>query len=149
MSTSFIKRQIRRFHVVVVQWTSKKCTKNRDARAELLFWSLNLLLFWSRRCGRRRSCLSSLMWGGRQKIFLALRASVWSKNKWWEARPPGPSLGSATSFTASFSCHLSYGYPGLCFMTVGVHASQIYIPFMLLGSIVLKIAFMTLYACLA
>ena len=32
-----IKRQIRRFHVVVVQWTSKKCTEKRDARAELLF----------------------------------------------------------------------------------------------------------------
>ena len=61
MSTSSIKRQIRRFHVVVVQWTSKKCTKKRDARAELLFWSLNLLFFWSRRCGRHRSCLSSLM----------------------------------------------------------------------------------------
>ena len=45
MSTSSIKRQIRRFHVVVVQWTSKKCTKKHDARAELLFWSLNLLFF--------------------------------------------------------------------------------------------------------
>ena len=45
MSTSSIKRQIRRFHVVVVQWTSKKCTKKRDARAEVLFWSLNLLFF--------------------------------------------------------------------------------------------------------
>ena len=55
-----LKRQIRRFHVVVVQWTSKKCAKKRDARAELLFWSLNLLFFWSRRCGRRRGCLSSL-----------------------------------------------------------------------------------------
>ena len=61
MSTSSIKRQIRSFHVVVVQWTSKKCTKKRDARAELLFWSLNLLFFWSRRCGRRRGCLSSLI----------------------------------------------------------------------------------------
>ena len=61
MSTSSIKRQIR-FHVVVEQWTSKKCTEKRDTRAELLFWSLNLLFFESRRCGRRRrSCLSSLM----------------------------------------------------------------------------------------
>ena len=49
------------FHVVVVQWTSKKCTKKRDARAELLFWSLNLLLFWS-----RRSCLSSLITAGQK-----------------------------------------------------------------------------------
>ena len=55
------KRQISKFHVVVVQWTSKRCIKKRDARAELLFWSLNLLFFWSRRCGRRRSCLSSLL----------------------------------------------------------------------------------------
>ena len=31
------KTAIRRFHVVVVQWTSKKCTKKRDARVELLF----------------------------------------------------------------------------------------------------------------
>ena len=30
------------------------CTKKRDVRAELLFLSLNLLIFWSRRCGRRR-----------------------------------------------------------------------------------------------
>ena len=59
MSTSSIKRQIRRFHVAIrVQWTSKKCTKKRDAHEELLFWSLNLLFFWSRRYGRRRGCLS-------------------------------------------------------------------------------------------
>ena len=45
MSTFSIKRQVRRFQVVVVKWTSKKCTKKRDARAELLFWSLNLLFF--------------------------------------------------------------------------------------------------------
>ena len=51
---SSINRQIRRFQVAVVQWTSKKCTSKRDARAERLFWSLNLLFFWSRRCGRRR-----------------------------------------------------------------------------------------------
>ena len=37
MSTFCIKRQIRRFHVVVMQWTSKKCIKERDASAELLF----------------------------------------------------------------------------------------------------------------
>ena len=89
MSTSSIKRQIRRIHVVVVQWTSKKCTKKlaceqafgpagnllfffpkqracsqatkkRDASAELLFWWLNLLIFWS------RSCLSSLIPPARQ-----------------------------------------------------------------------------------
>ena len=46
MSTSSIKRQIRRFYVVVVQWTSEKCTNKGDARAALLFWSLNLLFFF-------------------------------------------------------------------------------------------------------
>ena len=56
MSTSSIKRQIRRFHVVVVQWTLKKWTKKGDVRAELLFLSLKLLIFWIRRCGRRRGC---------------------------------------------------------------------------------------------
>ena len=40
-----IKRQIRRFHVVIVQWTSKKCTKKRDVRAELLFWLWKPLFF--------------------------------------------------------------------------------------------------------
>ena len=39
MLTSSIKRRIMRFYVVVVQWTSKKCTKKHDARAELLFCS--------------------------------------------------------------------------------------------------------------
>ena len=39
MSTSSISRRIGRFHVEVEQWTSKNCTKKRDARAELLFWS--------------------------------------------------------------------------------------------------------------
>ena len=37
MSTSSIKRQIRSFHVVVVQWTSKKCTKKLDARQSCCF----------------------------------------------------------------------------------------------------------------
>ena len=34
MSPSSIKRRIGRFQVEVVQWTSKKCTKSRDTRAE-------------------------------------------------------------------------------------------------------------------
>ena len=40
---SSIKLGIRKFHVVVVQWTSKKCTKKHDVRAELLFFSQNHL----------------------------------------------------------------------------------------------------------
>ena len=42
-------------------WTAKKCTKRRDARAELLFCSLNLLLCWRFRCRRRRSFVKSLL----------------------------------------------------------------------------------------
>ena len=41
MSTSYIKRRIGRFHAVVVQWTSNKCTKKRHA--ELLFFSYTQL----------------------------------------------------------------------------------------------------------
>ena len=36
--THSIKREIRHFHVVVVQKRAKKCTKKRDARAKLLFF---------------------------------------------------------------------------------------------------------------
>ena len=35
--TSSIEREIRHFHVVVVQKRAKKCTKKRDARAKVLF----------------------------------------------------------------------------------------------------------------
>ena len=38
------KRRIWSFHVAVLQRTAKKCTKNYNARAQLLFCSLNLLL---------------------------------------------------------------------------------------------------------
>ena len=41
MSTPSTKRRIGRFHVVVLQWTSKKRTKKCDARAEQLFCSEN------------------------------------------------------------------------------------------------------------
>ena len=41
--------------------TVKKCTKKRDARAELLFCLFNQLLFWRSRCRRRRGILKSLV----------------------------------------------------------------------------------------
>ena len=43
-SSSSIKRRIRRFHVVVVQWTSEKCNQNHDhtCKAVVLF-NLSLL----------------------------------------------------------------------------------------------------------
>ena len=43
---SSVKCKIRHFHDEVVHAvTAKKYTKKRNARAKLLFWSLNLLLF--------------------------------------------------------------------------------------------------------
>ena len=45
MFTSSINHRIGRFHVVVAQLTSTKCTKKRDARAEQLFCSQNQLFF--------------------------------------------------------------------------------------------------------
>ena len=42
--TSSIKLAIRHFHIVVAR-TVKKCTKKRDARANLLVCVINLLLF--------------------------------------------------------------------------------------------------------
>ena len=58
---SSIKRRIGSFYVVVVQWTSKKSTKKRDARAELLFCSQNQLFSEAVVCRRRRSCLRSVV----------------------------------------------------------------------------------------
>ena len=34
---SSIKRRIRKFHVVIVQWSSNECTKKSDESAALLF----------------------------------------------------------------------------------------------------------------
>ena len=45
LRTYSIKRESRQFHVVVVQKQAKKCTKRRDAPADLLFYSLNLSFF--------------------------------------------------------------------------------------------------------
>ena len=60
--TSSTKRDYRHFHVIVLQWRKKKCTKRHDAHSKLLFsQSKPLLLFccshWRRRC----HCLNSLL----------------------------------------------------------------------------------------
>ena len=54
MFTSYIKREIRRFNVVVVQWKSRKCvsTKNRGDAVVLIIKPI--VFFLSRRCGGRR-----------------------------------------------------------------------------------------------
>ena len=42
--TQVLKRPIRKFHVLVVQWRQRNEPKSVNARAELMFWLLNLLL---------------------------------------------------------------------------------------------------------
>ena len=56
-----LKREIRHFHVVVLQWRQRNIQKKCDARAKLLFWLLNLLLFWRPSFRRRRRILRSLL----------------------------------------------------------------------------------------
>ena len=55
-------RRVRRFHVIVVQWTSKKCNKKAWCTCRAVVLLIKLLVFCPRcRCRRRcRSCLSSL-----------------------------------------------------------------------------------------
>ena len=55
MFTSYTKREIRHFHIVVVQ--AKKCIKKRDAHAKLLFCQSKPIAF----CPCRRRCLSFLI----------------------------------------------------------------------------------------
>ena len=59
MVTSYTKREIRHFHVVVVQ--AKKCTKKRDARAKLFFCQSKPIAFCRSRYPCRRRCLSFLI----------------------------------------------------------------------------------------
>ena len=46
MFTFSIKRRIRRFHFIVVQSTSKKCSKKLDARAATVVFMLKPIFFF-------------------------------------------------------------------------------------------------------
>ena len=59
--TSSKKREIRHFHVVVVQWRQRNVQKSVMHVQSCCFVNLNLLLLCSSRCRCRRRCLSSLM----------------------------------------------------------------------------------------
>ena len=60
LCTSSVQREIRHFHVVVVQWRQRNLQKKLDARGKLLFCQLNLLLLWRSHCRRRCRILRSL-----------------------------------------------------------------------------------------
>ena len=55
------KREIRKFHIVIVQWRQRNVQKSVMHVQNCCFASLNLLLLYRSRCRRRRRWLSSLM----------------------------------------------------------------------------------------
>ena len=61
MFPSSTKREIRHFHVVVVQWRQRNVQKSVMHVQSCCFANLNLLLFCRSRCRHRRRCLSSLI----------------------------------------------------------------------------------------
>ena len=60
------KREIRQFHVEVVQWKQRNVQRSVLHVQSCCFVNLNLLLFWRSHC--RRRCLSSL-WAARQSSY--------------------------------------------------------------------------------
>ena len=60
MFTSSTKREIRHFHVVVVEWRHRNVQKSVIHVQSCCFTNLNPLLFSRPRCRRCRRCLSSL-----------------------------------------------------------------------------------------
>ena len=84
-------------------WTAKKCTKKHDARAALLFWLLNLLLFWRSRCRRRRRIFRSLLFRAANAFRVTWSWRVRHRNALteiaWEDAVQG--LGMAMSTVAS------------------------------------------------
>ena len=53
---SSIKREIRHFLVIVVQWWQRKVQKSMMHVQSCCFADINLLFFWSSRCHCRRRC---------------------------------------------------------------------------------------------
>jgi len=60
--TSSIKREMKLFHVVVVQWWQKNVQKKAWRTCRVVVCLSNLLPFWRFRCCRRRCILDSLLY---------------------------------------------------------------------------------------
>ena len=56
------KREIRQFHVVVVQWRQRNVQKSVLHVQSCCFPCLNLLIFFCSRCCRRRHCVNALFY---------------------------------------------------------------------------------------
>ena len=63
-----MKRGVRRFYVVAVWWTSKKCTKKR-MHVQSCCFARKTNFFLRCGCRRRRDCLSSLLTQERLRDF--------------------------------------------------------------------------------
>ena len=57
---SSTKREIRQFHVVVVQRRQRNVRKKRDARSKMMFCQSKPIAFCHSCCGHRRRCLNFL-----------------------------------------------------------------------------------------
>ena len=69
MFPSSTKREIRRFHVVVVQRRLRNVQENVMHVQSCCFANVNILLFCRSRCRRRRRCLRSLLKGDVRDAF--------------------------------------------------------------------------------
>ena len=69
--TTSTKREIRHFHVVVVQWRQKNVQKSVLHVQSCCFANLNLLIFCRSRWRRRRRCLSLSIHYHSKQIFLS------------------------------------------------------------------------------
>ena len=98
--------QLKRISRCTCAGTAKKCTKKRDARAELSFCSINALLFWRSCCRRRCSLVRSLI------TFKGFRVSFSGKQEFYDDNRNGaekPSLSSqSVGIQTCFKFKLGY-----------------------------------------
>ena len=80
--TFFIKCHNRRFYVIVMWWTSQKCTKKHDAPAVVLLCSLNQFIFQHCHCPCCHSCLSSLIVQDSQSAYLYSGTKCRNRKRW-------------------------------------------------------------------
>ena len=71
-------RCIRKFHVVVVQWTSKKCTKKGCTCRAAVVLLIKPIAFWHFLCRRRRGGWLSSLTTTRKPPYIILRKTIFT-----------------------------------------------------------------------
>ena len=113
--TFSIKRRIRRFHFIVVQWTSKKCTKKLDAREATVVFMLKPIVFWRCRRGGWDFHISDFFFGTNSrgcyknyKYITKTRrrkpANYINPDQRWNVRSGQRSLGFRVGHLSSLQC---------------------------------------------